>query len=137
MVRLVLILTALLLAVSPALAEPLVQGRYFAGQGNAIVLHITVQRPAPLAFIVMQKMAPGLSLIGATPSPVGGPQGGQTVKWLFKRPNPGPLMVNMQFGQSVAPGQLKGSISYRHPVNGSLVLSRIADFPPARPHTPE
>lgn len=137
MVRLVIILSTLLLVVSPAWAEALVQGRYVAGGDTTVLLHITVQRPAPVAFIVMQKMAPGLSLLEATPPPVGGPQGRTTVKWLFKRPSPGQFVVNMQFGQPVAPGQLEGSISYRHPGNGSFVLSRIEYYPPVHAPRPE
>lgn len=90
-----------------------------------VSLHITVYRPAPAAFIVIQKMAPGLSLVSATPPPIGGGQGQSAVKWLFKRPRPGQIVVQMQFHQRIELSQLEGSISYRHPDNGSIVLSRI------------
>ncbi|MDD2466967.1 MAG: hypothetical protein PHI97_23475 [Desulfobulbus sp.] len=126
MVRFVLLLSFLLTA-SPTLAASQVAGRYIPGQDNTIALHITVQRPAPAAFIVLQKMGPGLSLVAATPPPVGEHRGGSAVKWLFKRPRPGQLVVKMQFDQPVAPSQLEGSISYRQPENGSMVLSRIGE----------
>nr|WP_321465589.1 hypothetical protein [uncultured Desulfobulbus sp.] len=125
MVRLAIILITLSLFASPALADSQVRGRYVAGLENGVSLLIEVQRPAPAAFIVMQKMPRGLSLVAATPPPVGGNYGNAAVKWLFKRPRPGQMEVQMQFAGPVRPSQLEGSISYRHPENGSLVLTRI------------
>ncbi|MGD9946861.1 MAG: hypothetical protein AB7U29_00110 [Desulfobulbus sp.] len=127
MVRRGIVLIALLLVAAPALAESLVQGRYVAEQENSVSLQITVQHPAPAAFIIIQKMARGLSLVTATPPPVGGRQDGTAVKWFFKRPRSGQFVVNMQFAQPVTLNQLEGSISYRHPETGSLVLSRIRE----------
>ena len=126
MVRLVLILITFFLPANLAQADSQVRGRYIAGQENRVSLHISVHQPVPAAFIVIQKMAPGVSLIAATPPPIGR-QGDSAVKWLFKRPRPGQLVVNMQFAQPVALNQLEGSISYRHPENGSLVLSSIGE----------
>lgn len=125
MIRLALILGSLMLTALPALAGSEVIGRYVPGQDNTVSLHITVQRPAPAAFIVLQKMDRGLSLIAASPPPMGGNEGGSAVKWLFKRPRPGQFVVNMQFAQPVLLNQLEGTIRYRHPEDGSLVLSRI------------
>jgi len=126
MVRLGIILIALLLS-CPALADSQVSGRYVAGRDNTVVLYIRVQHPAPAAFIVMQKMDPGLSLVSATPPPIGGSPGKSALKWLFKRPRPGQFVVNMQFGQPVSLRQIEGSISYRHPGTGSIMLSRIGE----------
>lgn len=125
MIRLVLIVGSLILTALPAVGGSEVIGRYVPGQDNTVVLQITVQRPAPAAFIVLQTMDSGLSLIAASPPPMGGNPGGSSVKWLFKRPRPGQLVVNMQFAQPVELNQLEGTIRYRHPQDGSLVFSRI------------
>jgi len=125
MVRLAIILMTVCLLACPTLADSQVRGRYVAGLDNGVSLLIEVQRPAPAAFIVMQKMPRGLSLVAATPPPVGGNYRNSSVKWLFKRPRPGQLEVHMQFSGPIPPKQLEGSISYRHPENGSLVFTRI------------
>ena len=122
--RFLCLLLVLLPGVGPALAAN-VSGRYLDGGTSDIRLQLTVGRPAPTAFIVIQKIPRGTELLSATPPPASG--AGPVVKWLFKRPRPGSFLVRMQFSGPLSVRQMEGTISYRHPGNGTPVLTRIGE----------
>lgn len=107
-------------------AETNVVGRYLAGGGSDVRMLLTIQAPPPAAFIVLQQIPPGVKMTAATPAPSGFQQDGATVKWLFKRPRPGTMIVSMQLSRQVPESQLKGEISYRHPRNGELINRKIS-----------
>ena len=109
-----------------AAAESGVVGRYLAGGGSDVQMLLTIQKPAPAAFIVLQQIPRGVKMTSASPAPSGFVQDGATVKWLVKRPRPGSLILSMQLSRQVAEEQLQGEISYRHPENGSLVVRKIS-----------
>jgi hypothetical protein len=128
--RFLCILPVLLLGVGSAMAANVtnvanVSGRYLDSGSSDIRLQLTVERPAPAAFIVIQKIPRGTQLLAAAPPPSSG--AGPVIKWLFKRPRPGSFLVRMQFSQPVSVHQMEGTISYRHPGNGSPVLTRIGE----------
>lgn len=122
--RFLFILLILVLSGRPAAAAN-VSGRYLDRGGNEIHLQLLVERPAPAAFIVIQKMPRGTQLLSATPPPSN--DSGPVVKWLFKRPRPGSYLVRMHFSTPLSVHQIEGTISYRHPENGSPVLTRIQE----------
>ena len=113
-----------------AAAESGVVGRYLAGGGSDVQMLLTIQKPAPAAFIVLQQIPPGVKMTSASPAPSLASRSafsaGSTVKWLVKRPRPGSLILSMQLSRQVAEEQLQGEISYRHPENGSLVVRKIS-----------
>jgi hypothetical protein len=102
-----------------------VSGRYLDNGSTDIRLLLTIQPPAPAAFIVTHRVPGGTQLLAAAPAPVS--EAGPVVKWLFKRPRPGSILVRMHFSQPVAASRLQGTISYRHPENGAVVLTRIKE----------
>jgi len=106
-------------------AEGGVAGRYMAGGGSDVRLLVTIQKPVPAAFIVVQQIPPGVRMTSASPAPSGFVRDSGAVKWLVKRPRPGSVILSMQLSGQVAENQLHGEISYRHPENGSLVVRRI------------
>lgn len=124
--RIVQLLFSLLLAAGTASAETSVTGRYLAGGGSDVRILLTIQAPPPKAFIVLQKIPPGVTMTAASPAPSGFQQDGTTVKWLFKRPRPGSILLSMQLSRQVPEHQLEGEISYRHPGSGSLVVRTIS-----------
>lgn len=122
--RFLFILLVLTFAPLPVAAAN-ISGRYLDRGSNEIHLQLTVKPPAPAAFIVIQKIPRGTRLISSSPPPSNG--AGPIIKWLFKRPRPGSYLVRMQFSDPISVHQIEGTISYRHPGNGSPVLTRIQD----------
>jgi uncharacterized protein (DUF58 family) len=121
------LLALLLAAAATGRAETNVAGRYLSGGGSDVRMLLTVEKPPPAAFIVLQKIPPGTKMTSASPAPSGFQQDGATVKWLFKRPRPGSMILSMQLTRQVPEDQLEGEISYRHPRNGSLVVRKISN----------
>jgi hypothetical protein len=124
--RIAQLLFSLLLAVGNASAETGVEGRYLSADVSDVRILLTIQAPPPKAFIVLHRIPPGVTMTGASPTPSGFHQDGTTVKWLFKRPPPGSIMLTMQLSRQVPENQLEGEIRYRHPASGSLVVRTIS-----------
>lgn len=116
-----------LLFIGTVHAETKVEGRYLARGGSDVRVLLTIQAPPPAAFIVLQQIPPGVKMMAATPAPSGFLQDGVTVKWLFKRPRPGTMIVSMQLSRQVPESQLMGEISYRHPQSGELINRKIGN----------
>lgn len=109
-------------------AETNVVGRYLAGGGGDVQMLLTIQAPPPAAFIILQHIPPGVRVTAASPTPSGLQQeGGGAVKWFFKRPRPGTLMLSIQLSPQVPESRLVGEIRYRHPRNGTLVIRKISN----------
>ncbi len=108
-------------------AESGVAGRYLAGGGSDVRILLTIAKPAPKAFIVLQQIPEGVQVTSASSAPSGAPQDGTAVKWLFKRPLPGSTIVTLQLSRQVPESQLVGEISYRHPKSGVLVTRKISN----------
>ncbi len=117
----------LLFCAETVYAETNVVGRYLAGEGNDVRMLLTIQAPPPAAFIVLQHIPPGVRMTAASPPPSGFQQEGEAVKWFFKRPRPGTLMLSVQLSQPVPESRLVGEIRYRHPRNGTLVIRKISN----------
>ena len=120
--RLLAMLVLLVVAASPA--EAGVSGRYLAGGGSDVRMLLTIDKPAPTAFIVLQQLPAGVQMTSASPEPA--PQEGTAVKWLFKRQPPGSMIITLQLSHQVPETLLVGEISYRHPANGALVTTTIS-----------
>ena len=112
--------------VCPALAETDVTGRYLAGGGSDVQILLTIQEPPPAAFIVQQQIPQGVKMTAADPAPSGLQQEGGVIKWLFKRPQPGSVILTLQLSKQVMESQLAGEISYRHPRSGALITRKIS-----------
>lgn len=108
-----------------AWAQADVTGRYLAGSDNDVRIQLTIQSPPPAAFIVLQHIPPGVTIVDVSPRPAGFQQGGGTVKWLFKRPGPGVMTLLLRFSQPVALNRLAGEVSYRHPGSDALITTKI------------
>ena len=120
-----LVLLVLLVPVTGR-AESGVAGRYLAGGGSDVRILLTIDHPAPKAFIVLQQIPEGVQMTSASPAP-SGMQEGTAVKWLFKRPLPGSTIVTLQLSRQVPESQLVGEISYRHPKSGAFVTRKISN----------
>ena len=110
----------------PAMAETGVAGRYLAGGGSDVQILLTIQDPPPAAFIVQQQIPAGVRMTAAEPAPAGLQQEGGVIKWLFKHPQPGSVILTLQLSKQVVENQLAGEISYRHPRSGTLVTQKIS-----------
>lgn len=108
-----------------AWAQTEVTGRYLAGNGNDVRIQLSIQSPPPAAFIVLQHIPPGVTVVDVSPRPSGFQQGGGTVKWFFKRPGPGTMTLLLRFSQPVALNRLAGEVSYRHPGSDALITRSI------------
>ena len=109
-----------------AMAETDVTGRYLAGGGSDVQILLTIQDPPPAAFIVQQQIPQGVKMTAADPAPSGLQQEGGVIKWLFKRPQPGSVILTLQLSKQVMESQLAGEISYRHPRSGALIIRKIS-----------
>ena len=121
------LLLAVVLLPTIVWADGGVAGRYLAGGGSDVRILLTINRPAPKAFIVLQQVPAGVVVASVSPAPSGGPQDGSAIKWLFKRPSPGSMILTMQLSRQVAESGLIGEISYRHPKSGKLVTRKITN----------
>ena len=108
-----------------AMADTDVTGRYLAGGGSDVQILLTIQEPPPAAFIVQQQIPQGVKMTAADPAPSGLQQEGGVIKWLFKRPQPGSVILTLQLSKQVMESQLAGEISYRHPRSGTLIIRKI------------
>ena len=111
---------------NPAFADTDVAGRYLGGGGSDIQVLLTIQSPPPAAFIVLQQIPDDVKILAASPAPSGFQQKGGTIKWLFKRPLPGSVILSLQLSRQVQENQLVGEISYRHPRSGVLITRKIS-----------
>jgi len=118
-------LLAILAVAGMASAQTDVMGRYLAGSDNDVRIQLTIRSPPPAAFIVLQHIPPGVTVTDVSPRPSGFRQGGGTVKWFFKRPEPGTMTLLLRFSQPVALNRLYGEISYRHPGSDALITRKI------------
>lgn len=105
-------------------AKNSVTGRYQGAGSDQVTIQLVVSDPAPMAFIVLQRLPKGVRLLSASPNPSGGTKGA-TVKWLFKHARPGNHTVVMRLSMPVAPGQLQGEIRFRHPDSGAMITTKI------------
>jgi hypothetical protein len=121
-----LLLVLVLLVPVTGRAEAGVAGRYLAGGGSDVRILLTIDHPAPKAFIVLQQIPQGVQTASASPAP-SGVQEGRAIRGLFKRPLPGSMLVMLQLSRQVPESQLVGEISYRHPKSGALVTRKISN----------
>ena len=111
---------------NPAFADSGIAGRYLGGGGSDIQVLLTIQSPPPVAFIVLQQIPDDVKILAASPAPSGFQQKGGTVKWLFKRPVAGSVILSLQLSRQVPESQLLGEISYRDPRSGALITKKIS-----------
>ncbi|NOQ46917.1 MAG: hypothetical protein GQ559_09645 [Desulfobulbaceae bacterium] len=115
----------LLFFIIPALAAADVVGRYVGGRGNNVQVRLTVSKPPPAAFIVLQHLPAGVRIEAADPKPSGFDPASSTVKWLFKHPRPGSVAITMRLSRPVSGNMLTGEIRFRHPGSGKMVSRTI------------
>lgn len=125
--RTLLLVLTVLLAPAIAWTEGGVAGRYLAGGGSDVRILLTITKPAPKAFIVLQQVPEGVRVLSASPAPAGEQQGPAAVKWLFKRPAPGSMILTLQLSHQAPESRLVGEISFRHPKSGGLVTRAISN----------
>ncbi|MBM9538083.1 hypothetical protein [Desulfobulbus alkaliphilus] len=109
-------------------AQTDVSGRYLAGGGHDVRIQLTIQTPPPAAFIVLQHIPPGVTIVDVSPRPSGFQPGAGTVKWFFRRPAPGTMTLLLRFSHPVALNRLAGEISYRHPGSEALITRSITAY---------
>lgn len=116
---------ALLILSLTGWAQADVSGYYQTGGGQDVTIHITVGQSPPMAFIVIQQLPKGVSVLSASPQPSGFKRGGSQVKWLFKHAQPGKMTLSLQLSKPVARNRLQGEIRYRHPGSGAMMSKKI------------
>ena len=122
-----LLVFTILLVATHAFAETEVTGRYLAGGGSDVQILLTIQSPPPAAFIVLQQIPSDVKVLSATPAPAGLQQEGGTIKWLFKRPQPGSIILTLQLSKQVPDNLLMGEVSYSHPRSRAIIKHKISN----------
>ena len=104
--------------------DNMVTGKYAASIGSEIVLHLTIQNPAPANLIVEQYFAPENTVIESSPraKKIDASQG--TVKWLFKNIKAGNLSLCTRFGNPLH-GDISAIVRYRSPQSGAFTELKI------------
>ena len=107
-----------------------VAGQYLPSGAQARRIRVTVDPPAPRAFIVVQRLPPGARIVKAQPRPAGINAARQVVRWLFKHPQPGSLTIHVQIDRDWP--HLKkniGKILYKKPRGKAMIQKDILPPP--------
>lgn len=105
-------------------AESLVTGKYISSIGTDIILHLTIQNPAPANLIVEQYFSPENTVIDTSPQAkkIDNKQG--NAKWLFKNTRNGALSISIHFASPLL-GEISAIVRYRTPQGGAFTELRI------------
>lgn len=97
--------------------DNLVTGKYLSSSGSEIVLHLTIQNPAPANLIVEQYLAPENTIIDSFPraKKIDNSQG--NIKWLFKNIRNGSLSLSIRLSNPLR-GDISAIVRYRAPQSG-------------------
>lgn len=105
-------------------SDDMVTGRYTASVGSEIVLHLTIQNPAPANLIVEQYFAPENTIIDSSPRAKKIDASKGTVKWLFKNIKTGNLSLSTRLGNPLH-GDISATVRYRSPQSGAFTELKI------------
>ncbi|MBU1566367.1 MAG: hypothetical protein KJ630_12175 [Proteobacteria bacterium] len=102
----------------------LVTGKYISYSGTDIVLHLTIQNPAPANLIVEQYLSPENVIIDTAPQAkkIDSAQG--NIKWLFKNTRNGILSLSIQLDSPLV-DDISAIVRYRTPQGGAFTELRI------------
>lgn len=105
-------------------AEDLVTGKYISSNGKDIILHLTIQNPAPANLIVEQYLSPENTIQNTTPAAkkIDNTQG--NVKWLFKNTRNGVLSLSIHLSAPLN-GDISAIVRYRIPQTGTFTELKI------------
>ncbi|OQX05776.1 MAG: hypothetical protein BWK76_27030 [Desulfobulbaceae bacterium A2] len=120
-------------AAGAAAAPP--SAHYLPAGPRELRIRVVVERPTPSALIVMQHLPPGAELIAADPPPAGFDPRHALVRWFFRQPRPGTMVLTIKLSQPMPLEGLPGDIRFRHPAGGETVIVPIGATPgqPRRP----
>ena len=104
--------------------EGLVTGKYISSAGKDIVLHLTIQNPAPANLIVEQNFSSENKVIESSPKAkkIDNSQG--NIKWLFNNTKSGILSLSIHLSAPLT-GDITAIVRYRSPHGGTFTELRI------------
>lgn len=105
-------------------ADNLVTGQYTSSSGSEIVLHLTIQNPAPANLIVEQYFTPDNTIIDSSPRAIKVDNSQGTIKWLFKNIKNGNLSLSTHLGNPLH-GDISAIVRYRSPQSGAFTELKI------------
>jgi len=105
-------------------AENLVTGKYISSNGTDIILHLTIQNPAPANLIVEQYLGPENIILNTTPAAKKTDSTQGNIKWLFKNTRNGILSLTIHLSAPLN-GDISAIVRYRTPQGGTFTELRI------------
>lgn len=107
----------------PAMAG--VSGHFLPADAQTRRIQLTVTQPVPRAFIVVQHLPAGARLVEVTPPPSGN-RSKKTIRWLFKHPKPGSLLIQIRLDRAWPRHRASiGRILYKKPRSAVMIQKEI------------
>ena len=105
-------------------AEDLVTGKYISSSGTDIILHLTIQNPAPANLIVEQYLLPENTILTTSPPAKKLDNSQGNIKWLFKNTRNGTLSLAVHLSAPLS-GDVSAIVRYRTPQGGAFTELKI------------
>lgn len=112
-----LVFTTLLLVTATQLHAGAVSGKFLTNRGNIIKSHISIKGQPPQSIIIEQRIAKGTNVLSTKPPAQKISSGKGSVKWLFKKPSSGDIILTMKVSPPLSK-KPRGILRFVNPATG-------------------